>query len=75
LNYFLKKIIQEQREAREDIIKLKVIVPISDDNYESDKQSYLKSIDYFHAFSPKNSNFRKFVNFLFLDDIVNDRNF
>ena len=75
LNYFLKKIVQEQQEAQTNIVKLKVIVPISNDNYEKDKQSYLKSLDFLYAFNPNKYDFSAFVRALFLDEISADRDF
>lgn len=75
LNYFLKKIVQEQQESQTNIVKLKVIVPISNDNYEKDKQSYLKSLDFLYAFNPNKYDFSAFVRALFLDEISADRDF
>lgn len=49
--------------------KIIVIVPISNENYKANEDSYLKAIDYVHDFNPKNLNLGKFVEAVFDDEL------
>ena len=48
--------------------KIVAVVLIADTSYESDINSYRKSIDYFEKFNPTNLDFTKFVDTVFVGD-------
>lgn len=62
--YFLETLKQFLKNLNTDK-KIVVIVPMGDENYHRNLESYLKSIDYFEFFQPKFNGLEKFVNEIF----------
>lgn len=69
--YFIETLKQFLRDnnLKQDVI---VVVPISDESYDSNKSSYLKCLDYIEFFNPKISGLDKFVEAIISESCLAD---